>query len=141
MASEASSVIQESEQTKKEQVVVDNKNTTNEEDMTVDNFVRFITQKKPSLEYLSEKINYYDLQHKFYSLNISAIYGKEDYNKLYKKLLPKLEHNYNRAFQIIKDINYIPAIIQERYNNVKNYEQVTGFDGRYQIFIEQTSGN
>jgi hypothetical protein len=66
---------------------------------------------------------------------------KEDYNKLYKKLLPKLEHNYNRAFQIIKDINYIPAIIQERYNTVKNYEQVTGFDGRYQIFIEQTSRN
>jgi hypothetical protein len=66
---------------------------------------------------------------------------KEDYNKLYQKLLPKLEHNYNRAWQIIKDINYIPDIIQERYESVKAIGKIEGFDGRYQIFIEQTVPN
>lgn len=66
---------------------------------------------------------------------------KEDYNKLYKKLLPKLEHNYNRALEIIKDINYIPDIIQERYKNITDPNTVQGFDGRYQIFIEQASKN
>jgi hypothetical protein len=66
---------------------------------------------------------------------------KEDYNKLYQKLLPKLEHNYNRVWQIIKDINYIPEVIQERYKSIKDSGKIEGYDGRYQIFIEQIATN
>lgn len=66
----------------------------------------------------------------------------ENYNHLYDKLYPKLEHNYHRALEIIKDINYIPYIIRERYKTMKlTNSEPTGFDGRYQIFIEQTYTN
>ena len=66
----------------------------------------------------------------------------ENHLTLYKKLRPKLEHNYNRALEIIKDINFIPNIIKERYHIIKlTRRNPTGFDGRYQIFIEQTRTN
>ena len=66
----------------------------------------------------------------------------ENHLTLYKKLRPKLEHNYNRALEIIKDINFIPNIIKERYHIIKlTRRNLTGFDGRYQIFIEQTRTN
>lgn len=66
----------------------------------------------------------------------------ENYYSLYTKLLPKLEHNYNRALEIINDINFIPEIIQERYKWVKKQNIVpNGVDGRYQIFIEQIHTN
>lgn len=66
----------------------------------------------------------------------------EDLDKLYQKLLPKLEHNYNRVWEIIKSKEFIPEIVQERYHYVKsNPSNFKGFDGRYQIFMEQLYPN
>lgn len=74
--------------------------------------------------------------------NISPLVN-EDLDKLYLKLLPKLEHNYNRVWQIIRSKQYIPELIQERYDSIQksNSANFAGFDGRYQIFMEQTLPN
>jgi hypothetical protein len=69
--------------------------------------------------------------------NILPLLNKNLYD-LYIKLQPKLEHNYNRALEIIHDINFIPSIIIDRYNWIKSQNMVSnGVDGRYQNFIEQ----
>jgi len=60
----------------------------------------------------------------------------ENLNMLYKKLYPKIEYNYNRACEIIKDITYVPKIIQNRVKELTNDN--TDFydvDGRYQQFL------
>lgn len=73
--------------------------------------------------------------------NLLPLVG-QNYDKLYQKLLPKLEHNYNRVWEIIRDVKYIPEIIQERYHKIKKDNlPFEGFDGRYQIFMEQTIPN
>jgi len=66
----------------------------------------------------------------------------QDLNNLYKKLYPKIEHNYNRAWEIIKDMTYIPKIVQDRvaYLN-KNSDDFYDVDGRYQQFISQVITN
>jgi len=67
----------------------------------------------------------------------------ENTTLLYKKLLPKLEHNYNRVWEIIKDKKYIPEIIQNRYYDLASQKNpiVEGYDGRYQIFMKQIIAN
>lgn len=48
--------------------------------------------------------------------NIKSIKNK-DYNLLYKKILPKIEYNYNRFIEILEDKNSIPEIFLDYINN------------------------
>jgi hypothetical protein len=53
--------------------------------------------------------------------------------EMYKTLLPKIEHNYNRALEIIKDTTFVPNIIKDRVNSGANDLQV---DHRYTSFLK-----
>ena len=67
---------------------------------------------------------------------------KENLSSLYKKLYPKIEHNYHRALEIIRDITYVPVIIQDRVKELKlNDSNFYDVDGRYQQFISQVISN
>jgi hypothetical protein len=69
--------------------------------------------------------------------SISDIVNCTNLNALYKKLYPKIEHNYNRALEIIHDINYIPNVVQERINSVKIQKLTTGpVEARWDYFIQ-----
>ena len=69
--------------------------------------------------------------------NVNSIVGK-DYNKLYELIKHKILHNYNRAQEIIHDINYIHPLAIERSNYIgsEGYRRMHS-DGRYQQLIEQ----
>jgi hypothetical protein len=55
-----------------------------------------------------------------------------NYIEMYEVLKPKIEFNYNRALQIIKDTNFIPNTIKERCISGANDLIV---DGRYEGFM------
>lgn len=42
----------------------------------------------------------------------------QDLAKLYNLLLPKIMHNYNRAIEISKNVNMMPPICKEHYNDL-----------------------
>jgi hypothetical protein len=69
--------------------------------------------------------------------NVNSIVGK-DYNQLYELIKPKLIHNYNRAQEIIHDINYIHPLAVERVNYVglEGYKPMHS-DGRYINLVNQ----
>jgi hypothetical protein len=51
--------------------------------------------------------------------NVKAISDK-NYNKMYKKLRPKIEHNYNQAIKILKDTDTVPELLKNNsYANQK----------------------
>jgi hypothetical protein len=69
--------------------------------------------------------------------NVNSIVG-QDYTKLYELIKPKILHNYNRAQEIIHDINYIHPLVIERVNYIgsEGYRPMHS-DGRYQSIVGQ----
>lgn len=54
-----------------------------------------------------------------YTQQMFNLIGKQrNYPKLYKKLLPKIMHNYNQYYEVIKHDSYIPSTIQEEMNTI-----------------------
>jgi len=54
-----------------------------------------------------------------YVQNMFNLVSKDrNYSKMYKKLLPKIMHNYNQYYEVIKHDSYIPATIQEEMNSI-----------------------
>lgn len=69
--------------------------------------------------------------------SISDIVNCSNLNALYKKLYPKIEHNYNLAQSIIHNINYIPDIVKERVRYIKSINKVAGpVESRWDYFIQ-----
>lgn len=62
--------------------------------------------------------NEYDVEKRIQGIiqNIKDIKNK-DYNLLYKKILPKIEYNYNRFIEILEDKNSIPEIFLDYIEN------------------------
>lgn len=72
--------------------------------------------------------------------NLSDVVNCTNLNALYKKLYPKIEHNYNRAIEIINDINYIPNLVKQRIEYLKSNNLPTNaVESRWQYFIQNAS--
>lgn len=64
----------------------------------------------------------------------------QDYNLLYQKLLPKLEHNYNRVLELKTKRSSIPDIICEYVQNLKDLSlQREGSYSRLWSFVDQAT--
>lgn len=88
------------------------------------------------IDYQFDKIEDLDLRAKALVTNLHNILN-QDLNHLYDKLYPKLLYNYNRALEIIQDVNYIPKIIQYRVKFLTNpKEKYYDVDGRYHHFMK-----
>lgn len=72
--------------------------------------------------------------------SLTHLTTEKDLNGLYKKLYPKILHNYNRALEIIKDINYIPMFVQQCVLNWESQKiQLNPVQSRWQYFINSTN--
>lgn len=70
--------------------------------------------------------------------NIDRIIDK-DLDQLYKILEPKIEYNYQRCLEIIKDKNYIPFIVKHRLAlSQAQFVNFTSLDTKYQQFMDMT---
>jgi hypothetical protein len=71
--------------------------------------------------------------------NVENIIGC-DYTSLYDKIKEKIEHNFNLAQKISKDIDFIPDIIKERLMLTNSgYYTHSHIDSRYKAFIKLCS--
>jgi hypothetical protein len=60
-----------------------------------------------------------------------------NYNELYKILEPKIQHNYNRCLEIIKDKTFIPLTVIDRVEQMKNENFIhMKTDPRYQYMVK-----
>jgi len=60
-------------------------------------------------------------------------------NLLYKKLYPKIEHNFNQALRIIKTRNFIPSLVQERVSHLMSINTFKSpVEGRWENFIRDS---
>jgi hypothetical protein len=61
-----------------------------------------------------------------------------DYTELYNRLLPKIEYNYNRCLEIIRNINFIPSVVIDRVNQMKNVDYIPMHtDPRYERMVNE----
>ena len=59
-----------------------------------------------------------------------------NYSELYKILEPKLQHNYNRCLEIIKDKTFIPSTVINRVAEMQNEGYVSmKTDSRYELML------
>lgn len=60
-----------------------------------------------------------------------------NYSELYKMIEPKLQHNYNRCLEIIKDKTFIPSTVINRVNEMSNIDYIPMHtDFRYERMVK-----
>jgi hypothetical protein len=71
--------------------------------------------------------------------NIKKITEVTNFTKLYRSLIPKIEHNYNNFIRIATTIDYFPPAVMERleYMKTPGYKRLFT-DHRYQAFLART---
>lgn len=61
-----------------------------------------------------------------------------NYKELYELLRPKIEYNYNRCLEIIKDKKFIPKQVFDRVNYMKSLDYIPMHtDPRYECIVEE----
>jgi hypothetical protein len=61
-----------------------------------------------------------------------------NYSELYEILKPKIEHNYNRCLEIIRDKKYIPKSAIDRVANMKDSDYIPMHtDLRYERMLKE----
>lgn len=70
------------------------------------------------IDYSFDKFSDLETRANLYAENVkNNICSISDFNKLYQKLLPKIEHNYNTAIKIINQKTHFPDFIKDSLNN------------------------
>lgn len=70
------------------------------------------------IDYTYDRIENLQSRTEEFVKNIQKISQQKNLSDLYKKIQPKLEFNYNRIFEIIRDKTYVPKIIQHLYGTL-----------------------
>lgn len=71
--------------------------------------------------------------------NLHDIVNCSNLNKLYKKLLPNVEHNYHVALSIMKNKDFIPQLVHQRIDFcMKESIKMGPVESRWHYFITQT---